>query len=68
MEIKAIVQKTVGTVGAVVGAGTIGLKEILSVDVLASLGDTGVAAVGLAALIGAGALALDYVEYLVNEL
>lgn len=68
MEVKAIVTKTVGTVGAAVGAGTLGLKEILSVDVLASFGETGVAFVGLVSLIGAGALALDYFDYIVNEL
>jgi hypothetical protein len=68
MEIKAFVTKTVGTVGAVIGAGTLGLKEILSVDILAGLGETGVALFGLVALVGSGALALDYAEYLINDL
>jgi len=67
MEVKAIVTKTVGTVGAAVGAGTLGLKEILSVDVLAGMGETGVAFVGLVSLIGAGAIALDYAEYIIDQ-
>ena len=64
MEVKVIVTKTVGTVGA----GTLGLKEILSTDVLASFDETVVAFVGLVSLIGAGALAPDYFDYIVNEL
>ena len=57
-----------GTVGAVIGAGTLGLKEILSVDILAGLGETGVALFGLSALVGAGLVALDYFDYIVSEL
>ena len=68
MDIRKIVTKTVGTVGAVIGAGTLGLKEILAVDILAGMGETGVALFGLSALIGCGLVALDYVEYLFNEL
>ena len=68
MEVKQVVTKTVGTVGAVVGAAVVGLNEVLSIDVLASMGETGVGVVGLVALIGAGAIGLDYVEYIINEL
>ena len=61
-----LVRKAVGTGGAALGAGIFALENAFKIDVIGGTGETGLAVLGFAALVGAGIIVIDAIDQLIN--